>query len=297
MNFRRKAAAAITRLLGSHVGPMATADDQMFRFEAGNKASMEFPAAMSPLPNGQEVGRPAKFHPAIPASAQARRLLPSTHPERHMKPLFSLFVLFCLGLSPAFAQDNTASRDQTGLDKFHVSMTKTEAKALGAKPDGKGQMKGKINWDDEDWKVQLTFEGEGANLVALTSEVSNGKMSQVLQDMQDRSYVPLYISRESKGKEKNSDLMDLAAKGKTAEQRSEVMDNEISAYADQDDGKILIMFGPVAMLEQLSDTVRKKGDEDAAVAGFSQTVIYSLSLDKKTDSINVISATFGEISK
>ena len=214
-----------------------------------------------------------------------------------MKPLVSLFVLLCLGLSPALAQDNPAKRDQTGLDKFHVSITQTEAKALGAKPDGKSQMKGKINWDDENWKVQLTFKGDRANLIALTSEVSNDKVFQVLQDMEDRLYVPLYVSRESKGKEKKSDLMDLAVKGKTAEQRAEIMNDEIGAYADQDDGSVMVLFAPKTMLEQLSDTVRKKGDEDAAVAGFADTVIYSLNMDKETDVISVISATFGDISK
>lgn len=214
-----------------------------------------------------------------------------------MKPLVSLLILVCLGLSPALAQDNPAKHEPTGLDKFHVSMTQTEAKALGAKPDGKSQMKGKINWDDENWKVQLTFSGDRANLVALSSEVSNDKMFQVMQDMEDRLYVPLYVTRDSKGKEKKSDLMDMAAKGKTDEQRSEVMNDEIGAYADQEDGSLMVMFGPKAMLDQLSETVRKKGDEDAAVAGFADTVIYSLNMDKKTDVISVISATFGDIIK
>jgi hypothetical protein len=214
-----------------------------------------------------------------------------------MKPLVSLFVLFCLSLLPALAEDNPAKRDQTGLDKFHVGMTQTEAKALGAKPDDKNQMKGKINWDDENWKVQLTFGGDRANIVALTSKVSNDKVFQVLQDMDDRLYMPLYVSRESKGKEKKDDLMDMAVNGKTAEERSEIMNDEIGAYADQDDGSVMVLFAPKAMLEQLSDTIRKKDNEDAAVAGFADTVIYSLNMDKKTDVISVISATFGDITK
>ena len=108
---------------------------------------------------------------------------------------------------------------------------------------------------------------------------------------------PLYISREVKGKEKNRDFTDLAAKGKTEEQRSEILQNEIGAYADQEDGNILIMFAPSSLLEQMVDTRKKKGDEDAALADFAETIIYSMGMDKKTDTINVISATFAAMSK
>lgn len=214
-----------------------------------------------------------------------------------MKPLIPLFTALCLCLSPTFAQSDPGDGEQSGLDVFSVSMSKDEAKALGAKAAGKGQMTGKVTWGDSEWKVGLTFKGDEARMVTLTSELSNDKVYQMLQDMEERLYVPLYISREAKGKEKTRDLIELAAKGKTDEQRAEIMQNEIGAYADQDDGNIMVVFGPAILLEQGVDILKKKGDEDALLADFAETIIYSLGMDKKTDNINVICSTFATLSK
>ena len=214
-----------------------------------------------------------------------------------MKPLIPLFTALCLCLSPAFAQSDPGDGEQSGLDVFYVSMTKADAKDLGAKTAGKGQMKGKVTWGDAEWQANLTMKGDAATMVVLSSPVANDKVYQMLQDMEERLYVPLYISREVKGKEKNRDFTDLAVKGKTEEQRSEILQNEIGAYADQEDGNILIMFAPSSLLEQMVDTRKKKGDEDAALADFAETIIYSMGMDKKTDTINVISATFAALSK
>ena len=69
-----------------------------------------------------------------------------------MKPLIPLFTALCLCLSPAFAQSDPGDGEQSGLDVFYVSMTKADAKDLGAKAAGKGQMKGKVTWGDAEWR-------------------------------------------------------------------------------------------------------------------------------------------------
>ena len=53
-----------------------------------------------------------------------------------MKPLIPLFTALCLCLSPAFAQSDPGDGEQSGLDVFYVSMTKADAKDLGAKTAG-----------------------------------------------------------------------------------------------------------------------------------------------------------------
>lgn len=217
-----------------------------------------------------------------------------------MKALITSFlaICLCLGSSLALAKGDPGDGKQSGIDVFAPGMTKTDAKKLGAAPAGDDVMKGKVKWGDKQWDAVVTFKGDAASAVALSTKLTgNNLIFTMFQDMEERLYVPLFVTREAKGKKQEKDMAKQAAAGQDKDARNDAMTEEISAYADQEDGSVTVIFAPSDMVDEMAKVIKAQGDEKAALAKFGDTTSYSLTMERKGDKITVVVSTFANIGK
>jgi len=206
----------------------------------------------------------------------------------------------CLCASFAFAKGDPGDGSQSGLDVYFPGMTMADAKKSGATAAGKNAMKATVTWGGKKWDVRLLLKGKDIAVVGLSAKLTgNDQVLTMLQDMQERLAVPMVVTRMGDGEKNELNFAELAVAGKDTDARDGALKDALSTYASQEKGSITITFCPEAMFEEMAKAMKATGHiaQKAIMAGFGDSIVYSLHMDKKDDSITVVASTFADIGK
>ena len=102
--------------------------------------------------------------------------------------------------------------------------------------------------------------------------------------MESRGYLPIGIERE-----KRIDVYKSPSKDAFS-----ILNEELNAYAGQDTGEIMVLFGSGPLFETLAKATSDE-TEDAALTRYNDAVAYAMHIDKDDDKLTVVIATVGTL--
>ncbi len=218
-----------------------------------------------------------------------------------MKRVFVSLVTLCLFMSASFAWaqgGDVSKNDMIGLNAFSLGISQADAKKLGATPVKENTLKAKVTWGDQDWNAVLNFKNDSLVVLGLTSKDSGYTVvKRVLQSLDSHQFVPFLMNRKVGDNPKQTRLFELFEEGKGEAVLNDAMYGALNEYAEQGTGSIAFMFCPSDVIAKLAGFAKAEGDnvEQSAMAVLSDTIVYSLKLEKLNDSITVVVSTFGAL--
>lgn len=210
-----------------------------------------------------------------------------------MKAMKVCLVCFCLclGAFSAWGQGDVGDQE-CGLDFFNLGMSPTDAQKMGAKPVEENRMLAQFVWADAQWNTLLTFaDNEVISVAMSTKDLSNPLVADILSSMEERTYMPFTLSRNDGTQDHNLFLPQAALTGKDESAISAMMDAELDAYAEQEEGSILVLFCGQDNFQAMVEEYKHSNDEEKAMATANDDIIYVLRLTKKDDMLNIVYST------
>ncbi|MDD4700918.1 MAG: hypothetical protein PHI96_01735 [Desulfovibrio sp.] len=214
-----------------------------------------------------------------------------------MRALIPAIMALCLCLGASLAQAKSDPGDQqSGLDFFNMGMSQADAKKMGAKAAEKDTMSASFKWEGAQWNALITFKKDEAVLVGMTTkDLRNTLVFAFLNEMEQRTYVPLAIVRNDGTKETEIFLPQEALAGKDASALSDIMTKELNDYASQEKGTIIIMFCGQDNFNTIVAGKKNGKDDDAAMAAVAEDIIYTMQMDKADDVLGIVYASLNTL--